>query len=400
MGLGKTCMAILAWRFLKAKSVLIICPASVRGVWPGEIEKWGETLSVQTIDSGKETLEANIIITSYELAVSKAIGKQILKRFWDVAIFDEAHNLGNPESKRTRMCCGSLVKRARKAFFLSGSIQKDKVNNLWPVFRTLCPSLIPSYQAFINKYTRYKVIKRGIKFYGAKNEEELGRIALENFLIRRKKEKVLDQLPKRFEQTVTFHADHLLQFEGSARELEKLLLAGKRIGHESQLARLRRETGEFKIPLILEEVLELLGYGQQGEVAYENCVVFCYHRSVFSGLFQRLTERGIKVVGIQGSTSPKKRKEAIDAFQAKEAQVFLGTFAAAEGITLTATNLCIFAELSWSLSENEQAQDRIYRIGQEKTVWVKHLLLEKSLDPVVYNVYKKKARSKQKVLHE
>ena len=406
MGFGKCCMTIVSWQYLKAESVLVICPASVRAVWKGEIEKWADPsyfAQVQTITAHADKLDktSDIIVVSYDLAAGKPIGSQLFKRKWDVIVFDECHTLGNPKSKRTRMCLGSLYPRGKKCFFLSGSIQRDKIANVWPVFRTLCPKYIPTYWKFIEEYVFYRRSRRfGIQFLSGTNLDKLGKIAAENFLIRRKKATVLKELPEKLEQKILLETEDKIAAASRefGEEAIKTIQAGK-VPRE-ELATMMRELGESKVEPAMEVVADLLGLGTT-EGNCEKLVIFCYHLSVFDQLKRKLSDIGVSPACISGRSSHKARTAAIKTFQEDDTcRVFLGTFAAAEGITLTAASTCLFVEMSWMLSQNEQAQDRLHRIGQKSTVYIKYLLLGDSLDTAVYNVYKRKGGDKRRLLNE
>ena len=406
MGLGKCCMAITAWQRLEAKKILIVCPASVRSVWRGEVEKWTDRpYKVQSITTNTDKIDetAHVVIVSYTLAASKPVGSQLLRK-WDVIVFDECHALGDPSSRRTKMCLGSLYPRGKKCLFLSGSIQRDKIVNVWPVFRTLCPLRIPRYQNFISEYVTTKETNYGTVFTGGKNLKKLGDIARRHFLLRRRKKDVLKDLPEKLEQKLMIE----LPGEEQARaeeaynefndDLQKALIRGYTVNNPA-IASLYRETGEAKVDVAMETIANLLGLG----VTEESCgklVVFCYNHTVFSMLKDSMKDMDISVASLSGRSSDKARQEAIRSFQESDIQVFLGTFAAAEGITLTAANTCLFVQMSWTLSQNEQAPDRLHRIGQKNTVYVKYLLLENSLDITVYNCYKRKSGDKKKLLEE
>lgn len=410
MGLGKTIIAIAAWKKLEAHNVLVVCPASVRGVWKGEVDDWDASAHVQTILTQNVKIllkrhERNVVVVSYDLAVSKFIARQLIHDYtWNLVIFDECHCLGSIDSKRTELCCGSLYKRAKKCLFLSGSIQRDKIHNVWPVFKTLCPKKIPSYWNFIERYVYYQDTKYGPKFLGGINLEELGKIAKKNFLIRRTKKEIT--LPPKLEQKllITLPEVEQTRFEQAKLDfsdaVEKSFFTG-RITMDENLATSRRELGENKVRAAVETILDLLGLSDSSDGTCEKLVVFCYHKSVYHALGAALHNHQIAWVGIDGSVPGRDRESAIKAFQTKpDIQVFLGTFAAAEGITLTAASTVLFVEMSWSLSQNEQAQDRLHRIGQKDTVYVKYLLVENTLDKTVYNVYKRKSTDKRRLLDE
>lgn len=52
-------------------------------------------------------------------------------------------------------------------------------------------------------------------------------------------------------------------------------------------------------------------------------------------------------------------------------------------ITLTAADTAIFAEIDWNVSINEQAEDRLLRIGQKNSVSIIYTILDNSIDKLI-----------------
>jgi hypothetical protein len=119
----------------------------------------------------------------------------------------------------------------------------------------------------------------------------------------------------------------------------------------------------------------------------EPVVVFCEHQAVLRALEKRLRKQRIRYIIVEGKTPSKKRQEAVDAFQRHDYPVFIGTKAAKEGITLTAARHLLFIERFFTSSEEEQAEDRIRRIGQshQTTIWFLHgvATIDDRLDTIV-----------------
>jgi SNF2 family DNA or RNA helicase len=81
---------------------------------------------------------------------------------------------------------------------------------------------------------------------------------------------------------------------------------------------------------------------------------------------EKIEAKGMKVNTISGDTNSKSRQEIVDDFQANNIDVLIcNTIAAKEGITLTAADTVLFIEREWVPTDEEQAEDRVYRIGQE-----------------------------------
>jgi len=91
-------------------------------------------------------------------------------------------------------------------------------------------------------------------------------------------------------------------------------------------------------------------------------VVFTHHRDVL----KRIADKFTNVQIISGDVSSKRRQEIVDDFQEGHVDVLVcNTIAAKEGITLTRADTVLFIEREWVPTDEEQAEDRVYRIGQE-----------------------------------
>jgi hypothetical protein len=107
----------------------------------------------------------------------------------------------------------------------------------------------------------------------------------------------------------------------------------------------------------------------------EPVVFFCEHKQVCARLIKSLRKARIRFGVIDGSVSVKKRQAAIDAFQNFEMPVIICTKAGKEGITLHAARHLVFVERFYTSADEEQAEDRIRRIGQKfsTTIWYMHV---------------------------
>jgi SNF2 family DNA or RNA helicase len=108
----------------------------------------------------------------------------------------------------------------------------------------------------------------------------------------------------------------------------------------------------------------------------EPVVMFAEHQEVIRRLQILLRKQRIRFVTIDGNTTRKVRQRAIDDFQAGKVPVFIGSKAAKEGITLTRARNLMFVERYFTAADEEQAEDRIRRIGQKfpTTIWHLHAL--------------------------
>ena len=96
----------------------------------------------------------------------------------------------------------------------------------------------------------------------------------------------------------------------------------------------------------------------------EPVIVFAHHRDVIRQMNSDLSQ--LRTASITGETPAKERQNIVDAFQEGRLDVLLcNTIAAKEGLTLTKADTALFIEREWVPSDEEQAEARIHRIGQE-----------------------------------
>jgi SWI/SNF-related matrix-associated actin-dependent regulator 1 of chromatin subfamily A len=369
----------------------------------------------------------------------KIIGS-LMERKFDLVAFDEAHFLKNPRAGRTRAIIGQpsaqklgLASRGRKLVFMSGSPIPNKPAEMWPVLSVCAPKVFGSWQVFARRYcdAHEEIVharkdvrpedrgkggkpKTILKADGASNLAEFQELVRATCMIRRLKIDVLKDLPPKRRMVIpitpTAAARKLLAEEKAlweekygtdialasmalqvAREKKALESAGdepeeddayehavKRLNYLQKVAfiemsKVRHEIALAKVPSVIEHMRNMFEEGA------DKIVCFGHHQDVLESIYSRFST---SAVILYGPTAEKKRMEAIDRFQ-KERSVKLfvaGIQAAGVGITLTASSLSVFAELDWVPGVVSQAEDRLHRIGQKRSVIIQHLVLDGSLD--------------------
>ena len=396
MGLGKTFQALAV--AIDKKKNLVLCPASVVGAWETAIEEFfDETPKVDTVLNEKHKInqKAQFVLCSYAMAIRMPVLGQLIHQQepWDLIIYDEAHTaLGNKESLRCRMCLGNLPKVSERQLFLTGSLTQNKIINLWPMYRYCGPEIIGSYWNFAREFCFVEETPFGKKVKGGRRLDQLKEKS-RKFLIRRKKEDVLPELPARLEKKVyiqseavdlKIHERAVLDFFGHEDDFDE---------PPEQVSTIARELGYAKVPAVVEYLIDL----QESEE--QPIVVFCNHKEVFGQICLQLRAAGFEVGGISGDTPQRERTNIVKEFQDGKLNFFVGTSAAAEGITLHRSNIFVSAEMYWSLSKNEQAIDRLHRIGQKLPVYVHWLICRGTIDEAFYQSYKRKKRLKEKAVN-
>lgn len=382
-GLGKTPQAIVACNMVKAKKILVICPAVVKLNWKREFEVWSKgAFKIQVVQGRSDVItDADVVILNYDLLSSMEIFKQLIARHFAVGIFDEAHYMKNREAKRTKavLLKGAIASHCVYKWFLTGTPVLNRPIELYPILKAAAPEVIEpydSYDAFAKRYCDGYWDGFQLVAKGASNVEELSLALNSGFMLRRLKKDVLKELPDKQYQMISIAAKDaktkaLVKKEftfsrGDAR------YGGVDAGG-AEIALLRHELALSKVDMCVDHIEDVL-------VETEKIVVFAYHKDVIEQLAEKLKDYGVAV--ITGATVMGKRQEAVDDFQNKPAvRVFIGNIQAAGiGITLTAASHVIFVESSWVPGEVDQATDRCHRFGQKNSVLVQFLVIEQSLE--------------------
>ena len=391
MGLGKTIQAIGFVNCLAdASRVLILCPASLRLNWRAEWRRWhtGPIRPVLLDGPIRFRPERQAFICSYDSV--RKYHPQIAATEWDVLICDEAHLLKDAGTRRAKTVFGGkhdgaefkAIPAARR-LFLTGTPIVNRAAELWPLVHALAPDGLGKTKAdFIERY-------------GSNGRlDELHMRLRTQIMVRRRKDDVLKQLPKKRRQIVLIDvagAAELIARERGAISLQQQAIKRTRaeivgLPHQeqvmrlrqcraialSEIARVRHETALAKLPAAIEQIRDALAN-------VEKIVVFCHHLDVHSAL---AAEFGRIAVGLTGETSQNDRHQAVERFQRdKGVRVFLGSIRAAGlGLTLTAASVVVFVELDWTPAAMMQAEDRLHRIGQINPVLAQHLVIDGSID--------------------
>lgn len=427
MGLGKSAQVVRAADLVGADDILVLCPASVRVNWTREFWKWSPMdRPCFVITSGKDPIPTHgVVVCSYDLAVPLAA--KLKARTWDILVLDEAHYLKERSAKRTRAAYGrgsnqpGLDKSAKRVWRLSGTPIPNFANEFYTHARSGGVAT-ETYWDWTFRYCKGWEGDFGYQISGHKNVDEL-KERLTPFLLRRRKEDVLIDLPSIRFQTVAVERgrveldpdfydewrplaggqNEFLQKMGLAESnMADMLRAAKtpadRLGviesMAGTLSTLRKYIGACKVGPVASILEEELASGQLDKV-----VIFAIHHCVITGLQDRMRKFG--AVTLWGGTPPEKRQKAIDSF-AKDprTRVFIGQIVAAGvGIDGLQKQCCevAFAEMDWVPGNNAQAAMRVHRIGQTRPVRVRMFELDGSVDLQVAETLRRKVQELSKI---
>ena len=422
MGLGKTIQAIGVINSDESiKTVLVICPATLKLNWLTECKKWLTRPMKIAIGDGKTCpmpeLGYNIVIINYDVCDRWGCLSSIV---WDLIVLDECHRLSHHDIERTVAIYGGKSKamkkkekkegitlpykkeiKARIRLALTGTPICNRPNELYPTLAYLVPEWKTKWKYFMSRYCGYVQTRYGCDVSGASNLEELQEVLRISCMIRRLKSQVLTELPPKTRQIVLLDPDSASN-SAIRRELEaskKAEATYERLKAQVELAKatndtqykdavealksamsadfaelstLRHETALAKVPAVID-------YLKERFEEVDKIVVFCHHKDVIAKICAAFPGESVHITG---SDSLESRQQAVDSFQNNpKTKLFVGSITAAGvGITLTAASIVIFVELDWVPGNITQAEDRCHRIGQKDSVTVQHLLYDNSLD--------------------
>lgn len=383
-GLGKTIQTAEFINRTNPKSVLIVCPASLRVNWRKELDRW---LNPDTL--------CRVRILSYESVSRGDAGDDR----YELAVFDEAHYLKNPQAKRTKAC---LALHAGIRLFLTGTPVVNRPMDLFPILKSLGLKLTRTdfgkrYCAGYLRQISWKPRKFAWDFSGASHQDELNATLRRHCMVRRTKAEVLSELPAKIRQIVEldipgYRESESLRdavtrmFDGMASAAENLPELRK-IAFE-ELAAARLDIARQKLPVVLDFIRDLLE-------EEEKVVVFAHHREIISAIAAAVSGS----VELKGGMTDSQKDTAVRAFQEGSARLFVGQITAAgTGITLTVARTVLFAELDWVPGNVIQAEDRCHRIGQQLPVRVIHLVAKDSVDARMVHALVEKQENFERVM--
>ncbi|NBB79543.1 MAG: DEAD/DEAH box helicase family protein [Verrucomicrobia bacterium] len=408
MGLGKTVQTIgFLCRYFEQNPdavgcrVLIVLPPSLVFNWLEEFERFAPSLNV--VDClGKARWktalqEAQIILTTYD-RVRIDLPAMRDHRF-EIVVFDEAHNLKNVSAARTK--AAARIER-RFTLCLTGTPVENNASEFYSVMTAAVPGIFGNLKDFKESY-------RGAP------HRILGRSR--PFILRRTKEKILKELPKKEEHEL------FLEMSTLQKEIYTRTVAEVRAEvAEAYEGKPEQQAGIVALAAILRLRQVCVSPELLGKHMPDHAPKFSYMADrleelnaeghgalVFSqfigGLDQMeavARERGIEYLRMDGQTPVSKRKEIVRSFQSGDGPpfFFISLKTGGVGLNLTRANYVFHLDPWWNPAVENQASDRAHRIGQTQSVFVQRLIMQHSIEARMLELKARKAELFRQLVEE
>ncbi len=388
MGLGKTLQVIALLSRVheeKKKKSIVIMPKSLIYNWENEIKRFSPKLKVGIyygINRDFSSLKkVDIILTTYGTIRNDI--ESLLKQKFDLLILDESQNIKNINSQTTKAV---LLLNAKKRVALSGTPIENNLLELYSLFRFLNPEMFGSVQEFTNDY-----IVPIQKYSDTSTIEEL-RKKIYPFLLRRVKKEVLADLPDKIEKLVYVDMN----------DKHRRFYEERRKYYYSLLEKNTSSQGNFDKFFVLQAINELRHIvsspelenkkiiSSKKEVLIENVIeaiennhkvlVFVNYLSSIESICDSLKENKIKYLKMTGQT--KDRQNLVDKFQNDSRyKVFVMTLkTGGVGLNLVSADTIFIYDPWWNTTVENQAIDRAYRLGQDKTVFAYKMIMRNTIE--------------------
>ncbi len=400
MGLGKTVQALALLTLRSGEGpALVVAPTSVCHNWQAEATRFTPGLRVIPFGDGdrdkvlSDLGPGDLLVASYGLL--QVEGEKLARIKWATVILDEAQAIKNFATKRSK---AAMNLDAGFRLITTGTPIENHLGELWNLFRFINPHLLGSWRRFQERFAS------PVERHGDEQARDALRKVIRPFILRRTKNQVLGSLPPKTEITleVEMGNEERAFYEALRREAVERLsategdLEKKRFQILSEIMKLRRAccspeliTGDRRIPSAKQEqfqqtLAELLANKHKALVFSQ----FVAHLDI---LRRHLDKEGIAYQYLDGSTTPRRRKQAVEAFQSGKGDVFLISLKAGGlGLNLTAADYVIHMDPWWNPAVEDQASDRAHRIGQTRPVTVYRIVAARTIEDKIVELHRRK----------
>jgi len=405
------------------KPVLLVCPTSVLGNWEREVRKFAPNLQAWQYHGdkrpkGKKFAELankqDLVITSYSL-VHRDL-KSLQGVSWQIIALDEAQNVKNPEAKQSQ-----AVRQLESTFrvALTGTPVENRLQELWSILDFLNPGYLGNRQFFQRRFAM------PIEKYGDTASLSQLRSLVQPFILRRLKtdRNIIQDLPEKqemnvfcglspqqaqlYQELVDASLAEIDEAEGLQRRglILGLLVKLKQVCNHPQQYLKQAKLTEPRLSgklLRLQEMLEEVLSEGNGAAGSGRALIFTQFAE-WGKLLQPYLEKhlGREILFLYGSTKKKQREEMVDRFQHDPQGppiMILSIKAGGVGLNLTRANHVFHFDRWWNPAVENQATDRVFRIGQKRNVQVHKFICSGTLEEKIHDIIESKKQLAEQVV--
>lgn len=398
MGVGKTLQAIA---FMLAHgsegAALVVTPASVMLNWKYELERFAPSLTPLLMhESGtdrktliKEASTFDVVLTTYGLLCNEI--ELLSDKEWNIITLDEAHIIKNKETKVSK---AAMQLKGNHRLLLTGTPLQNHLAEIWNLFQFANPGLLGSFTQFNENFIQ------PIEKAGDKEKQRLLKKILSPFILRRTKTEVLDELPEKTE--ITLHIELNEQERALYENLRQKVVSNLEEGSTTPIQALTEITKLRQAvchPNLIDPNLDIPSSKSDTFIKLAEDLIKNHHRAlVFSQFTSHLTlirkileKEGIGYLYLDGTMSPDERSKQVKKFQTGDQPLFLISLkAGGTGLNLTAADFVIHLDPWWNSAVEDQASDRVYRIGQTRPVTVYRLIATQTIEEKIILLHQNK----------
>lgn len=432
MSLGKSRQSLrYAFKYVKGV-VIVVCPAHLKENWRREALKHsglrGFILDHRIPHLGNSLRrQGRLFIINYDIlglanppdSSNEPTWTDVLKTLNpELIIVDEAQKIRDHRTKQTR-AVHALCQTVPKVIALTATPLMNRPIELWSILNLIRPDLYPSRFGYALRYTAPKRTRWGWDFRGASNLGELNRLLKKKLMIRRRKEDVLDQLPKKIHMILPFklspkdfaeYEEARLNFAGWLSKTNRIIAEKKallRLGN--QHSRQQRWRASRVIRALKAEKLVQIGYLKRlaaelklGQVILwiqdflqnsdEKLIVFGIHRKILHTLYNRFKS---KATLVDGKVLSGKRQAAFDKFNnSKQCRLLFGNVDAAGAGWNSFHPNHFFVESPWTPGQIDQASGRGHGLfrGGGKTARYWYAVAANTIEEMLIGYIQKKRK--------
>jgi len=257
----------------------------------------------------------------------------------------------------------------------------NRTTEMFYILNMLRPDVFESKVLFQDEYAEFELTRYGRKYVGGKNLKQLNQLCLDTCMIRRRKEDVLEQLPKKVREVVPLEISDRQEYNRAKSNFLQWL-AGKSSAKAKRAARvvsmakvgyLLRLVAKLKIKASVEWLETLLE-------EREKVVLFTNHTRALDVFQKRCSVESVRV---DGTVRGKHREAAIEEFVHGRTRLMVGNIKALGTGVDRLQRVCsdaVFFDLPWNPAVLRQAEDRLWRMGAKKNVWCWYLVAFQTIE--------------------